>query len=456
MLILNPGNSATVTLTDYDSVTVQTRGVVTVEAVSGLGVTAGVIAQLSGSRTFGPYSAGQIKLTASAADVLYDVQDGADNGDRPYNPAGVAAFASAYIGQVATHCFLPTSFSAPNKQAMSRTRHVAQSPICGAQLAFANFQGAEIATGAAATITASIEYPAGTFTQVKFGGSTSGSIADGSFIISDPVAVLIPEGAAFFVRAYYTNTAGIVYTATAHNTALGEAMTYGASGVVDQTMGGTVTATVGGLGFGPIAILGLTVKPSILIVGDSRGAGQNDSTSGSTSDVGEIARSLTGLAYMNLAVPGDKAQTFLTTSKRAIFGSFASHVICEYGINDLNASRTAAQLLADIQVIRALFPNKKFYQSTVAPYSSSTDAWATTVNQTPGASNAQRIVFNNAVRAIPSGFAGYFEVADTVESARDGGVWKVGFTSDGIHATPSGYAAIAASGAINPASLTRY
>lgn len=90
MVILTPGNSATMTLTDYDSVTVQTRGVVTIEAISGLGVAAGVIAQISGSRTFGPYSAGQIKLTASAADVLYDVQDGADNGTKPYNPAAVA------------------------------------------------------------------------------------------------------------------------------------------------------------------------------------------------------------------------------------------------------------------------------------------------------------------------------------------------------------------------------
>lgn len=80
MLILNPGNSATMTLTDYDSVTVQTRGVVRVEAISGLGVAAGVIAEVSGSRTFGPYSAGQIKLTGSVADVYYDVSDGAQPG----------------------------------------------------------------------------------------------------------------------------------------------------------------------------------------------------------------------------------------------------------------------------------------------------------------------------------------------------------------------------------------
>lgn len=76
MATLSSGQSVTLTLTDNDSVTVQTAGVVVVEAVSGLGVTAGKIAEITGSQTFGPYQAGSIKLTASVKDAYYETADG--------------------------------------------------------------------------------------------------------------------------------------------------------------------------------------------------------------------------------------------------------------------------------------------------------------------------------------------------------------------------------------------
>lgn len=74
MPTLAAGASVTLTLTDYDSVVVNSDGgVISVEAVSGLGVSAGKLAEFSGQRTFGPYSAGNIKLTAAVKPCYYEV-----------------------------------------------------------------------------------------------------------------------------------------------------------------------------------------------------------------------------------------------------------------------------------------------------------------------------------------------------------------------------------------------
>jgi len=74
MLILTPGYSAIFPLAALDSLTLETSGTVKVEAVSGLGVSAGVIATASRSTTLGPYSAaGSMKITAIGAECRYGV-----------------------------------------------------------------------------------------------------------------------------------------------------------------------------------------------------------------------------------------------------------------------------------------------------------------------------------------------------------------------------------------------
>ena len=73
---LNAGANVTVTLSDLDSITIQTAGVVVLTAASGLGIPAGKIAEITGQRTVGPYSAGQINLAASVVECYYEVADG--------------------------------------------------------------------------------------------------------------------------------------------------------------------------------------------------------------------------------------------------------------------------------------------------------------------------------------------------------------------------------------------
>ena len=77
MATLAPSSSITLGLTDYDSVTVSCHGPVLIEAVSGLGVAAGKIAEVQGTRQFGPFSpGGSLKLTTYGRSAQYEVADG--------------------------------------------------------------------------------------------------------------------------------------------------------------------------------------------------------------------------------------------------------------------------------------------------------------------------------------------------------------------------------------------
>lgn len=101
---INAGANVTLTLTDWDSVTVATAGVAVLTAVSGLDVPAGKLAELTGSRTFGPFAPGSLRIDASVVDCSYEVADGV----RPVaaSGGGVAAITGSYVvGQTLTATF---------------------------------------------------------------------------------------------------------------------------------------------------------------------------------------------------------------------------------------------------------------------------------------------------------------------------------------------------------------
>lgn len=371
-----------------------------------------------------------------------------------------------YLGQVATRTWIPNNFFATNKQQMSRVFHYARDNITSLQIVLPNFKivsaGApnmgESGPGATATVTASIEYPTGTFTQVLFSGVASGTIADGGMIISDPVSVSIPNGAKFFSRVWYSCSTGVIYSGYATNgMSTGDGFIGGVT-TADLTMGGTVTQTTNVIGVVPAAIIAMTRNKSVATIGDSRCFGLND-TGDASGDVGELARSIgPSLAYINLGVPSDRAIDFTTgshsTNRQTLMG-YCSSRVCAYGINDLANSSSASAIIAALQTI-AGYKTSPMWQATIAPRTTSTDSWATTGNQTAFAQNSTRVSLNGSIRSGISGLAGYFEIADVDESARDSGFWVVNgsanyATTDGIHENQAQNLRIAASGAINPA-----
>lgn len=403
------------------------------------------------------------------------------------NAGGSAAQQSGpcqYLGQVATKCMPAFASSTGNRQLMSRSPHFARDAITSLKVVLGNWwcdqqpnPKYEYGSGGTATYTASIEYPAGTFTQLLFGGAAgSGAVADGANAVSDFAAVTIAKDALFWVRVYCVASNAIVFqggiasvNTSVSDVANGQAMTYAGSGVADQTMGGTVANTNTSSTapcYTPIAIVANTTVPSVFIAGDSRSWAAGDAYDAS-GDRGEVARSIGAtMPYINAGLFGDQVATAKANyAKRATLLQYCSHVVQEAGINDLSASggyRTAAALFADLGTLwSSYFAGKPIWATTLPPRTTSSDSWATVANQTVDANNAERVTYNNSyVRAVASPLAGCFEVADAIESARDSGKLKAtgaanGYTIDGVHESQAGYLLEKNGGGVVPASLTR-
>lgn len=384
----------------------------------------------------------------------------------------------SYTGQFATNCNICTAkLPGPYSGLLSRSRHFARTGVASLQVAFPNwvinwFYGtpnfAEAGSGAIMTLTAAVEY-AGVSTPFKWSGNTSVTIADGATSpLSDPLSVVIQQGDPFFIRSFYSlvsgdvilNTgSGISSSVSGANAANGEQCR---SNTTDQTTAtGNLTGglQVDGLIYRPILLVATlpTDTKAFLIVGDSRNDGYRDVYTGISNDRGEMPRTVGGtFGYANCSVPGDNASNFIAShARRVALAAYFSHVICAYGINDIDGN-TAAFVAAKLATLAGYF-SIPVYQTTLGPVTDSTDAWATLVNQTPNASRVHRVELNNTyIRGGGiAGMAGFVEVADALESARDSGLWKVNgtanwFTDDTIHETNNANLAIQAALISNP------
>lgn len=377
----------------------------------------------------------------------------------------------SYTGLVATRCLAPISLNTTNKQLMTRSPHYSRTDITSLQIVIPNWYvnpsstHAEIGSGADATVTASIEYPENTFTQILFSGNAAGTVPNASQLLSDAVSVTIPNNTLFWVRIFWTSTAGVFSIPHDIDGASrpGSGLEVAVSGLTDKTMGGTVTAADNE--FSPVAIIGTTTRPSFVIVGDSIGLGDTSrETVGDISgDFGVVARSIgPQYAYASYCQNGDQAEDIVAshTNRVALF-AYASHLACEYGSNDLYtnsaATATVQTLLQTIWgYMTALGAEKKVYQTTITPRTTSSDNWATTVNQAQvsGTINGRRTALNDWIRGIPTGAHGYFDVADAVETSRNSGLWVVtgvanAYTPDGIHPNTEGSLLIKNSGLVS-------
>jgi lysophospholipase L1-like esterase len=366
------------------------------------------------------------------------------------NPMAQPIFSTLlpYMGQVGTRSYVPQNFTAGLQQMMGRSWSVAKDNISSLTI------GIQCESGS--TDTVSVEYPVGICTQAKFSGSNVGTCPVGGLYFTDPISVSIPKGATYFNRRYHlSGTTGGIYTPII-NTSGGDALHYGSSGIADQTTTCDAISQSGGTaGLFPVAQIAWTKLPSLCLIGDSRQLGLG----GPSGDSGEVAPSIAAnFAYTNLGIGGDKAINFSTNRPQEVsVMQYCSHIISNYGINDLGASETAVQILGYLQLIQQLYPSKPFFQNTIAPNTTSTDGWVTTANQTVVASNAQHIALNQALRAVPSWSAGIFNINSVLESSLNSGLWAAppAITGDGLHENTAGYALIPANNIINP-SLFHY
>lgn len=365
---------------------------------------------------------------------------------RGFSKLGTPGGVAPYLGQVATRCFALNTLFANTAGFNSRTAHYARDNITSLQLVFGNWyavpNSGETSQGGTQTLTASVEYPAGVYTRVKFAGSNSVVLADGANIVSDVTAVVIPKGALFWTKRYQLNAVALAYCAlnasSTTNLALGDAVN-GSS--VDETATASVDAGGGSL-IPPLAIIAQTRLPSIGIIGDSRDIGIYDTTVDATGDTGYCRMFGDQFAYTNMAISGESAAFLVSNGAKrlAILDNYVSHRWIGVGGSDLLSAIPAATILGNVNTLIARWPRSKVIVSDHAPLTTSSDNWTTTGNQTATAAETERVALNSSIAALTG--INQSVAISTVETQpassfawKNDGVTALKYTVDGLHET---------------------
>ncbi|MGO9417899.1 hypothetical protein [Roseiarcus sp.] len=382
---------------------------------------------------------------------------------------------SLYWGAVAGPTEVPYQKDTIILAAMSRAPEWANDGVSQIEVVLPDFiyagtgwadHGTSQSPGGATTITASIEYPAGTCTPLTFSGSTTGTIANDSYLASDPLTIAIPAGAQFWVRAYRTITAGGMpwdetggSTASHYESSAGEfalGYTTAASGQdatqsCAATGSWTTTGSAAGTGGGsatnygapykPVAVLGYTQMPSVCLVGDSRTHGFYDIANGGYNPgthFGQFDRWV-GATFgtINLGSDSDTGSN-ATGADWQVRGSllkYCTHVAWGFGVNDIKTGTVSAANeesyfagMISTYGVSVGGAAQKWFAATIYPFVLSTDNDATTVNQIPfGAyataayDEAQREQFNTDCRSnLATAFPGAVACIDIDKWVEDG------------------------------------
>lgn len=346
-----------------------------------------------------------------------------------------------------------------------RSRHVASADCSQIQLVYGN------PTTNVLNVTASIEDQTSNIHPLTFGGgqqqvtmpANDANYRNLSVLVSDPLPIYIPKGTTFYVRTFVSTAStsdtipvGLgLYDLTYNGNANQEGSVSG-----DQTgNSGSITGLTTAYGFTPIAIVGeiSSPQPSIVIYGDSIscGAYDVDPITGQSGDYGFIVRALesAGISYSLNGWGGEKVSIVQHGTIRHLPDQYATHAVVNYGINDIANNESLSTIQNDLVAFWKYLAASgiKVYACTLTPWTTSTDNWATTANQTPEANtgpNSTRTQLNDWIRTTPAPLSGYFEMADVVETSRNSGIWQVGYTdgngANGLHPNPAGNAAMAA------------
>lgn len=305
---------------------------------------------------------------------------------------------------------------------------------------------------------------------VTVGASASWTIAGGSWVQTDWIPVAITAGQSFDVQTYVSGSQWyptLVYSgwwaANSNQATSGSTkITSGASGSAGIYMPGVIT--------------GDHTNGAVVILGDSIAYNSALST------FGYIEKGLDGhFGAINAAVAGDRAYWTLDGTGRRVRSWFAnqdaSTAVVEYCRNDLGDGRTLSQMQANLITLwnQQNGYGQRVIQTTITPNTTSTDGWATTGNQTVANAGVEtnRVNLNTWLRggapmsggvavAVGTGGAllagqaghplhGYWEITDNVETARNSGIWKAGYTTDGLHPNTTGITA--ASAGVNTAMI---
>lgn len=280
-------------------------------------------------------------------------------------------------------------------------------------------------------------------------GNRSKVIDSGGLAISDPMGMSFTKG-----DVAYSHTG--VFVSAGQKYPLGLLTRNGVEGVVagdsvDGAVAGSITKS-----YGPALITGIPTvpidSPIMGVLADSNGAGYNDLGLTGSDAYGYVRRAWDGkLSYINCSYSGvgaSNSNTELQLRQRLALADTLEidDWYLALGGNDSYGTEPQRDTLkANLLTIANLLlkRGKRVWIHTLRPETTSTDGWITTANQTPLADEAGRVMMNEWLRTVPAPFSGYFELADAVETSRNSGIWKAGYTLDGVHYGALGAAAAA-------------
>ena len=366
---------------------------------------------------------------------------------------------TAYIGCVASRCGSMDQYYAGNWYMDGATVHTATEGLTKIKVIHPNWsvQGSsDTGSGGTLTLSATIDYKntAGVqvLTPITYSGSTSTVIANGDNSNPDWMAVDIPKGRTFRIRYHGVWSAGLCGTGSnyvpiyASGTLLEGQNNTNGSDVTNQLALASPTYGGGGIVFRPVAILGNTNRATILICGDSIAVGTKDAED-YTLKCGMLERSIP-FGVINIARGGELAQIVTAfpaaISKRVALAQYCTHVIVNYGTNDLASAFTAAQVKGFLDTFYTQnFIGKSYIVCTILP--KTTGTWDTTAAQTVTAYDAQLLALNDLIlTGSITGQSGVIDLHEIYSDTYAGNKWKVygttltALTSDGTHPNHKG------------------
>lgn len=312
--------------------------------------------------------------------------------------------------------------------------------------------------------TASIEDPSGNIYRVTARGDSALSMGPSGWVQTDPVPITLNRSDVFYVRTFVPTGQSWYPTGVAQD-AGGSTGSGGWVATTDLTGGGAVADSSFSYLFMPGVITGTHLdgeKPVLGIIGNSISQGASDAgfpqaTTGvnvnnpALGSGGYISRACraAGIPVINAATAGDTLVNFGVNTNSIGRRRFLSDATTIWGHdprNDISASTVLSTHQANFiaEWNRHYRKGQKVLIGTCTPRTTSTDLWL--VNQTASGNESTRVAWNNWVRdgaPIVNGVAvaigttpairigvpghpvsGYFEVADSVETARNSGLWK--------------------------------
>jgi hypothetical protein len=350
------------------------------------------------------------------------------------------AIAADAVATVGTRCEYAHLGLSDGSQRWMVTRSVRVLPQAARdiQLVFGNFapqRGMYEAPGPnPLNIKVELEYPQGQPTPLRFGGRGHVKLAGGSLVKTDPLDIALPQGARYIV----TTTVTVDEPPFKWPQNLLASIPTGDVNVVGKDVA-TMSADVARpefrnqnrFGYGPYNIIGRPGRPSVsvIVLGDSVVAGQ-----GAEDEYGDrafVERALNvQVAWCNLAVPGASMSGFLSQSglQQSMINHRFTHAICCLGWGDVrggNVPRIQGHFLELWTMLAGM--GCKVFQTTITPFTKSTDKWTTTEGQTPAdpnfmpGSTYQHI--NAWLRTVPPPLTGIFDPATLLETSIDSGIW---------------------------------